>query len=308
MTTGSSAQRFALPPPAAPLLPFGAEGANLGRTVEREARGERAHVLRTSGRNGHCRPGQAHEAAVCGLCAGRAAVDRRAVVGGPGVVRRGPLSRLVGHPQQPHASLRRCVGSRLDLPPAVQQLQRQHRRQPGTARHLRASDPPGDAHRNRWVDFGHRRQVARQASQFAQRRRRQIGRFHLVHRSGLRHRQRQRGRSGDAGDRRLPCLSRRSEDRRSRAGHRRHGSPERSGVFAGREAALRRRYRREPRGERAAAHPPLCSFPGREERQRRRSFRRMQPPDRSTAFASTGTGACGRARAKASTASTPTGR
>ena len=30
VTTGSLAQRFALPPPAAPLLPFGAEGANLG--------------------------------------------------------------------------------------------------------------------------------------------------------------------------------------------------------------------------------------------------------------------------------------
>ena len=272
------------------------------------SKGGTSDVLRTSGRNGHCRPRQTLQAAVRGLCAGRAAVDRRALVGGPGVVRCGPLSRLVGHPQQPHASLRRCVGSRLDLPPAVQQLQRQHRRQPGAARHLRASGPPRDAHRNRRLDLGHRRQVARQASQFAQRRRRQIGRFHLVHRSGLRHRQRQRGRSGDAGDRRLPCLSRRSEDRRSRAGHRRHGSPERPGVFARREAALRRRHRREPRGKRAAPHSAALPFRRTARASKAARFSPNRPPDCSTAFASTGAAACGRARTKASTASTPTGR
>ena len=87
--------------------------------------------------------------------------------------------------------------------------------------------------------------MAGQAAQLPQRRRRQVGRFHLVHRSGLRHRQRQRGRSGGAGDRRLPRLPRRPE-RRSRARHRRHGASERPRLFARRKLPLRRRHRRRP--------------------------------------------------------------
>ena len=99
-----------------------------------------------------------------------------------------PLSHLVGHPQQPHAALRRAVGRGLGVSRAVQQLERQHGRQPGTARHLRAPDAPRDAHRSRRVDLGRRRQMAGQAAQLTQRRGRQIGQFHLVHRSRLRHR------------------------------------------------------------------------------------------------------------------------
>ena len=151
-------------------------------------------------------------AAVRGLYPGRPAVDGRGLVGGPGLVRRRALSRLVGHSQQPHAALRRGVGPRLGLPPALEQFERQHRRQPGTARHLRASDAPRHPHRDRRLDHGPRRQVAGQALQLAQRRRRQVGRFDLVHRSGLRHRQRQRGRPRVPRDRRLPRLPHRSED------------------------------------------------------------------------------------------------
>ena len=38
------------------------------------------------------------------------------------------------------------------FPTAVDEFQRQHHRQPGAARHLRAPDAPGDAHRGRRLD------------------------------------------------------------------------------------------------------------------------------------------------------------
>ena len=60
---------------------------------------------------------------------------------------------------------------------ALQQFQRQHGRQPGTARHLRAPDAPRDPHRVRRLDHRPRRPWRGQAAQFAERRRGQIRRF-----------------------------------------------------------------------------------------------------------------------------------
>ena len=67
-------------------------------------------------------------------------MDRRALGGGAGLVRRRPLPDLVGHSEQPHDAADRSRRSGLRLSRALQQFQRQHRRQPGPARHLRAPD------------------------------------------------------------------------------------------------------------------------------------------------------------------------
>ena len=191
----------------------------------------------------------------------------------------------------------------------LQQLERQHRRQPGPTRHLRAPDAPRHAHRDRRLDFRHRRQVPTARLQLAQRRCRQIGQFHLVHRSRLRHRHRLRGRPGGGGDRRLPCLPRGPEDRRGRSRSstdmvRPNGlafSPDEKLLYVADTGATH-----EENGP--APHPPLRRVAGRQKRPGRRSLRRMRPPACSTAFASTGKGAYGPARPRASTVSSPTGR
>ena len=84
-----------------------------------------------------------------GPCPGRAPVDRRALGGGSGLVRGGALPDLVRHPEQPHDAADRSRRSGLRLPRALQQFQRQHRRQPGPARQLRAPDAARHAHRDR---------------------------------------------------------------------------------------------------------------------------------------------------------------
>ena len=70
--------------------------------------------------------------------AGRAALDRGALVRGAGLVRRRALSGLVGHPQRPDAALGRDRRLGLGVPRAVDELERQHGRPPGPAGHLRA--------------------------------------------------------------------------------------------------------------------------------------------------------------------------
>ena len=125
---------------------------------------------------------------------------------------------------------------------AVQQFQRQHHRQPGAARHLRAFDAAGDAHRDRRLDRRRRRPLAGQAAEFTQRRRGEVGRFGLVHRPVVRHRFGQRGRARRARNRRLPRLSGRS-GQGGRAGDRRHAAAERPRLLARRAPSLRRRHR-----------------------------------------------------------------
>ena len=86
------------------------------------------------------------------------------------------------------ATTRPTAGQR--VPPALRQHQRPHRRPAGAACLLRAFRPPRQPYRVRRLDRHHCRQVAGQALQLAQRRRGEVGRLDLVHRSGLRHRER----------------------------------------------------------------------------------------------------------------------
>ena len=124
------------------------------------------------------------------LCAAQhrhpAALDRRAVGGGPGLERAGPLPRLERHPQQPPDALARGRRPRHRVPHAVQQQQRQHLRLPGPAALLRAPDPARGALRARRLGDGAGRHLRRQAAELAQRRRRPSGRQLLVHRPALR--------------------------------------------------------------------------------------------------------------------------
>ena len=75
-------------------------------------------------------------------CADPAAVDRRALVGGAGLERRGPLSGLERHPQQPPAPMAGGRRARQRVPQPVEQQQRQHVRLPGPPALLRAPHPP----------------------------------------------------------------------------------------------------------------------------------------------------------------------
>ncbi len=84
--------------------------------------------------------------------ADQAAVDRRLVVRGTGLVRTGALSRLERHSQQSAAALERRRRARLGVPPAVEQQQRQHVRFSRTPDLLRASDAPRRALRARRLD------------------------------------------------------------------------------------------------------------------------------------------------------------
>ena len=85
-------------------------------------------------------------------CAHPAPVDRRAVVGGAGVERAGPLSRVERHPQQSPAALDRGQRPRQRLPQPVEQQQRQHLRLPGPAALVRAPDAPCRARARRLGD------------------------------------------------------------------------------------------------------------------------------------------------------------
>ena len=127
-----------------------------------------------------------------------AAVDRRALVGGAGVERPGPLPRLERHPQQPPAALARGRRPRQRVPHAVEQQQRQHLRLPGPPALLRAPHPPRRALRARRLGHRDRGLVQRQAAQLAQRRRAASRRQLLVHRPALR-RPALRGRARRAG-------------------------------------------------------------------------------------------------------------
>ena len=198
---------------------------------------ERTSSSSTSGSSG-CSP-PISGSTVCG----RGRYGRRARRGSPS----GALSRLVGYSQQPHAAA--TTMRRVDVSVF---------RQPSNNSNGNTVDNQG-----RLVTCEHlTRRVTRTefdgsisvlADKWQGKRLNspndvvvKSGRFDLVHRSGLRHRRRQRGRPCAPGDRRLPCLSHRSEVARSDPGDRRHGSSERPGVLARREAALCRRHRRDP--------------------------------------------------------------
>ena len=133
--------------------------------------------------------------------------------------------------------------------------------------------------------------LRRQALQQPERRRRQIRRLDLVHRSGLRHRHRLRGSSGRQRDR---CLQRLS--RRSRIGPRSASSPTISCarmacLLARRATALHRRHRRLA-DEGRAAH--IRAFPiGTTALSGWRGLRRVHRRPCSTVSASTRPGALG---------------
>ena len=113
---------------------------------------------------------------------------------GPAYFPRGPLPRLVRHPERPHAALGRDGRQRLGVPLAVRLHERPDRRPPGSPRLLRAPGPPGDPDGDRRDAHGAGRPLPGQAPQLAQRRRREVRRLDLVHRPVLRHRPRLRGR------------------------------------------------------------------------------------------------------------------
>ncbi len=79
-------------------------------------------------------------------------------------------------------------GHRQRLPPAIDELERQHHRSRGTPDHLRAFRPARHADRTRRLDHHHRRQVQRQEAELAERRGGRRRRYDLVLRSSLRHR------------------------------------------------------------------------------------------------------------------------
>ena len=155
------------------------------------------------------------------------------------------------------------IGRSLRVPRAFQQFQRQHRRQSGPAADLRASGAPGDAHRMGRRHQTHRHALAGQTPQFPQRRRREVRRQHLVHRSAY-------GIDADYEGDRQPqeiegCHVYRVDPRSGEVVRgSTNGQAERTRVFARRVAALRRRHWRHPRCKRPPSYPPI---PGRFRRQ-----------------------------------------
>ena len=131
------------------------------------------------------------------------------------------------------------------VPQAVELLQRQYARPPGPARHLRARQPPRDAHGVRRDHHGRARPLRRQAAQLAERRRGQVGRLDLVHRSPLRDPEQLRGPHGArrAAHQRVP---RRRPDGRGHGGDGRRPPAQWPVLLARRAAALRRGERRHP--------------------------------------------------------------
>ena len=144
----------------------------------------RAHHVLHRSRRAHRRAGLQRAAAA--QRADPAAVDRRALVGGAGVERAGPLPRVERHPEQPPAPVDRGQRARQRVPHAVEQQQRQHLRLPGAPALLRARHPARGALRARRLGEPHRGDVQRQAAQLAQRRGAASGRQLLVHRPALR--------------------------------------------------------------------------------------------------------------------------
>ena len=116
----------------------------------------------------------------------QAAVDRRAVGGGAGLERRGPLSRLERHPEQPAAALARGRRPRDVFRMPSNNSNGNTLRLPGPAALLRAPDAPRRPLRARRLDHGARRLLQRQAPQLAERRRPASRRQLLVHRPALR--------------------------------------------------------------------------------------------------------------------------
>ena len=171
----------------------------------------------------------------------RAGRDRHALGRGAGLLPRGRLPAGQRHPEQPDHEIQREGRQLHRLPQPGQLRQRQHPRPPGPARHLRALGHAAH-HPDREGRQGHGpgRQLRGQAAERAERHRRQVGRQHLVHRPDLRH-QRRVGRlarqAGAGDDQRLPHRQRRQDHRRAH----RPRQPERPGVLARREEALRRR-------------------------------------------------------------------
>ena len=114
---------------------------------------------------------------------GRARRDRLPLGRGPGLLPGRPVPAVQRHSQQPHHALLEDDGHLERVPPAVDELERQHHRSRRTPDHLRAQRPAGHPDRTRRLDHHHRRQVQRQAAELAERRGRRFRRLDLVHRS-----------------------------------------------------------------------------------------------------------------------------
>ncbi len=219
------------------------------------------------------------------------------------MVRGRTLSGLVRHSERPHDALGRDRWLGVGVPPAGDEQQRPHRRPPGAARLVRASQPLRLAHRVRRHAHGAGRPLRRQALQLAERRRRQERRQHLVHRSELRHR------LATTKATRRPARSARSNVYRIDPASGRVSvvasdfvqpnglafSPDESLLYIADTGA-------HAQGRRAASRAPLRVVGRRRARSR---AARCSPPARSactTAFASTCTATCGCRPATACTA------
>ena len=174
---------------------------------------------------------------------GRAARHRRALERRSGVDRRRTLPAVERHPEQRHHALGRDQRHGHRIPQARRLLERSHARSPGPPDRLRARAAPRHAHRARRPDQRARRPLRGQAAQLAERRRREVRRLDLVHRSAVRHRRDLRRLSGEAraAAKPLSAGSERPADRRRR----RSSRAERPVLLARREAALRRRGARD---------------------------------------------------------------
>ena len=173
------------------------------------------------------------------------AMDRRAVVGRPGLVEPGPLSRLERHPERPPAALARGRRPRHRVSRAVEQQQRQHVRLPGAASLVRAPAAPRRALRARRQRRRAGRRLRRQATELAERRRAASRRQLLVHRSAVRR----------AALRRRARCARRAEQRARRAAPaRRPGCRDRRRAARAADERLSRRAER-PRHPRDRGRP-----------------------------------------------------
>ena len=141
------------------------------------------------------------------------------------------------HPQPAHHQMGRRDRRGQRLPQTLQLRQRQHPRPPGPAGHLRARRAPRGPHRDRRLDHGADGFLQRQAAELAERRRGEIRRLGLVHRSHLRPARQLRGLQSRARDR-AQCLPARCCDRQSDHRRRRRARAERALLLAGRENSL----------------------------------------------------------------------
>ena len=185
---------------------------------------------------------------------------------------------------------------------AVDEQQRPHRRPSGPSRLVRASQPLGDAHRDRRHAHRARRSLRRQTLQFAERRRGQERRQHLVLRSELRHRLGLRGRRRAERDRRLQRLPPRSGERPRHPRGMGLRAAERARVLARRIHPLHRRHRHHAQGGRAASPAALHGVGGWRLARRAARCSRLARWAFTTAFASTRKATCGCRPAMACTA------